>query len=72
MPREQCRKVLKIIFDTFLDGNSSASAMGFSRDQFLGPQNTQFLKAIRNLKMALTKAQLLKHDFPVHGLFDDF
>ena len=28
---------------------------------------TLFLKVFRSLKMALTKARLLKHDFPLHG-----
>ena len=28
---------------------------------------TLFKKAFRSLKIALTKARLLKHDFPVHG-----
>ena len=41
----------------------------FSRDPFAGLKNTFFLKAFNfgASKMALTKARLLKHDFPVHG-----
>ena len=38
------------------------------KTNFEASKKTRFLKAFRASKMALTKARLLKHGFPVHGM----
>ena len=55
-----------------LDGGNSALVIAFSRDQFWDLENTIFKGISEPQKIALTKARLLKHGFPVHGSHSKF
>ena len=53
----------------FRDGGNSALEIGFQARPNLGPQKRFIYRHVRALKIALTKAQLLKHDLHFHGYF---
>ena len=55
-----------------LDGGNSALVIGFWSRPILGPQKHYFKRHFGASKIVLTKARLLKHDFPVHGLLNVF
>ena len=51
-----------------LDGGNSALVIGFSSRPNFRFRKHYFLRLFGALKMASTKARLLKHDFPVHEI----